>query len=218
MKYTNNTNLQHIIRAQLNFPMACKHKLYGVGKVVDVKISDSAGDLILVCQFNNSRLGLLYSKLDNATLQLPQSQRRLLDKLLDTIDEDYPVIVSKSKNTAGSSFKASSSSEEIAVKALSADDSDNKEEAVDSVKSSRKAKSRKTQDQDILSVKSFEAQDTLQTVVSIMDTTGNIEETLIEEANEVLTEQNISDDFRDKLIEEPTSEVIVSEEPISEAD
>jgi len=214
MKYTNNTNLQHSLRAQLTFPMTCKHKFYGIGKVVDVKVSGSACDLILECQFNNSRLGLLYSKLDNATLQLPQSQRRLFDKLLDTIDEDYPVIVSKSRNTTGSSFKNSPSSEEIVIKAVSADDGDNKEEAVDSVKSSRKAKSRKTQDQDLLSVESFEAQDTLQTVVSTMDTTCcNIEET-----NEVLAEQTTSDDFRDKIIEEPTSEVTVSEEPSIEAD
>lgn len=100
--------------------------------------------------------------------------------------------IAKSKNTARSFFKDSLSSEEIAVKAVSADDSDNKEEAVDSVKSSRKAKSRKPQDLDILSAESFETQDTLQNVVSTMDTTC--------------------------YIEEPTSKVIVSEEPIIEAD
>ena len=87
MGYKNSTLSRHTLKAQLELPTICKHRLYGAGKVIDVLVSDAKGDLVITCQFGSSKLGFLYSRTPNTTLQLPASQRILYDKLLSTLDD-----------------------------------------------------------------------------------------------------------------------------------
>lgn len=87
MGYKNSTLSRHTLKAQLELPTICKHSLYGAGRIVDVLVSDAKGDLVITCQFGSSKLGFLYSKTSNTTLQIPASQRILYDKLLNTLDD-----------------------------------------------------------------------------------------------------------------------------------
>lgn len=91
MGYKNSTLSRHTLKAQLELPIICKHSLYGAGKIVDVLVSDAKGDLVITCQFGSSKLGFLYSKTSNTTLQIPASQRILYDKLLNTLDDTYKI-------------------------------------------------------------------------------------------------------------------------------
>jgi hypothetical protein len=91
MGYKNSTLSRHTLKAQLKLPTTCKHSLYGAGKVVDVLVSDAKGDLVITCQFGSSKLGFLYSRTPNTTLQIPASQRILYDKLLSTLDDTYKI-------------------------------------------------------------------------------------------------------------------------------
>lgn len=91
MGYKNSTLSRHTLKAQLKLPTTCKHSLYGAGKVVDVLVSDAKGDLVITCQFGSSKLGFLYSRTPNTTLQIPVSQRILYDKLLNTLDDTYKI-------------------------------------------------------------------------------------------------------------------------------
>ena len=142
MNYRNTTKSQQTILSQIRLPVSCKHKIYGSGKVVDVKIAESRGDLVLVCQFGVSRLGFLYSKTSSMTLQLPTSQRALYDQLLDTVEDSSTTYYTKLSNNKKVSVEANSN--------VYTDEVDSKADVIsDSTKPSRKTKSKRTAEPDV---------------------------------------------------------------------
>ena len=142
MNYRNTTRSQQTILSQIRLPVSCKHKIYGSGKVVDVKIAESRGDLVLVCQFGVSRLGFLYSKTSSITLQLPTSQRALYDQLLDTVEDSSTTYYTKLSNNKEVSAEANSNVYTDEVDSIV-------DVKLDSTKPSRKTKSKRIAEPDV---------------------------------------------------------------------
>ena len=142
MNYRNTPKSQQTLLSQIRLPVSCKHKVYGSGKVVDVKIAESRGDLVLICQFGLSRLGFLYSKTPSMTLQLPASQRALYDQLLDTIEDSSTTYYTKFSTNKETSAEANSNVHTAEV--------DSEADVIaESIKPSRKTKSKRTVEPDV---------------------------------------------------------------------